>query len=287
MIASKPSSKEIDFLLHIAVYQDETGRVESVYYKDVCDAIEISIQKFYDILKSLSDKELIKYSKIHNADVCVTLLENDCSDDKFKSGYLKVAAQDFKSQKFRKLKAGSKLLYLYTQRFQEGKHMLVQNFYEEFCKIFGVARKSLQKYLKELKQNYLLFISKKRNKAYNYEMTMKSSTLLNIEKKKIIPRENEYYVKNICNLLERNFSRYIPDKKGQRILEDIANMATTERAKKYDNFVSLIVTAVSRSIYKQKKEGNKTPVLNAALVNKCLTSILDETILKKYGISLA
>lgn len=285
MVSKKLSSKEIDFILHIAVYQNETGRVESVYYKDVCNAINISIQKFYDILKSLSEKDMITYEKIHNADVCVTLVGNDCSNNKFKAGYLKVADQDFKHQNFRKLKAGSKLLYLYTQRFKEGKHMLVQNFYDSFCELFGVARKSLQKYLRELKQHYLLFISKKRNKAYNYEMTMKPSKILDMSKKKIIPRENEYYIENIRKLLEKNFSRYIPEDNGSKILQDIANLADTQRAKKYDNFISLIVTATSNSIKQQKKEGNKTPMLNAALVNKCLSNVLEEYVIKKYGIS--
>ena len=44
MIEAGISSREIDFLLYIAVYQNEEGIVESVYYKGVCNATEISVQ---------------------------------------------------------------------------------------------------------------------------------------------------------------------------------------------------------------------------------------------------
>ena len=174
MISSRLSSKEIDFLLHIALCQSESGVVESVYYKDICNAIGVSIQKFYDILKTLSDKNLIICSKVNTADVRVILCNNDFSAANYAkgtSGYLNVAQNDFNSKKFREMKAGSKLLYLYSQRFINGKHMLLDNFYEEFCSLLGVVKKSLQQYIHELRKKKLLFVSKKRNKTYNYEDT--------------------------------------------------------------------------------------------------------------------
>lgn len=287
MVSAKLSSREIDFLLYIALYQNESGIVESVYYKDVCTEIEVSIQKFYDILKSLSSKNLITYSKVNAADVRVTLCDNDFSNENYgkgSSGYLNVAQNDFSGTKFREMKAGSKLFYLYSQRFTNGKHMLLDNFYEEFCSLLGVVKKSLQQYIHELREKKLLFISKKRNKAYNYEISFRKSTVL-FKKSHQIEREKQYYVDNIASLIRRNFKGIIQNS-DDKAVEDIAALAEQERAKKYSNFVFLIVDAIKMSIGRQKseKKDNKKLVLNAALVNKCLSDVIERDICKKYGI---
>ena len=69
MVKEQLSSREIDFILYIARYQNDSGIVSSVYYKDVCSAIHISIQKFYDIIESLQAKDLIHAEKLNNADI--------------------------------------------------------------------------------------------------------------------------------------------------------------------------------------------------------------------------
>lgn len=273
MITSRLSKSEIAFILHIACSQDESGRVYSVYYKDVCYAIDISVQKFYDILQSLSDKKLITYEKQNPADFVVQLVGNDFRKKDFKEGYLNVASKDFRNKKFVTLKAGAQLLYLYTQRLINGKHMFVQKFYEEFCKLFGVTRKTLQIYLQQLKEAHYLFISKKRNKAYHYEMTMKKSTCL--DKKGILPNEKSFYVDNIKKLIQANFGKYIKDEKSEKARDDIADLAITKRADKYHNFVPAIVVAIKISISNQKKEKKKNILINAALVNKCLSEAIE------------
>ena len=83
MVSNRLTSKEIDFILHIAMYQDDTGRVISVYYKDICTSIGVSNQGFYNILNSLRDKNMISYEKKHRADIQVTLLGNDFSNRNF------------------------------------------------------------------------------------------------------------------------------------------------------------------------------------------------------------
>ena len=284
MVSHKLSSREIDFILYISLYQDNSGRIESVYYRDVCDELGISVQKFYDIINHLSEKNLIRCDKIHRSDICVTLIGNDFSDQKFSEGYLKVAATDFRDKKFRKLKAGAKLLYLYMQRFIKGKHMLVQNFYEDFCRIFQISKKSLQIYLHELKANSLLFVSKKRNKSLHYEMTIKNSTVLQ-RNGVLVPHEKELYIKNIMQLIKRNLARYLPDQEEQEgIVQDIAKLADTKRAERYKDFVSRIVSAAKESIRRQKDEGKERPILNAALVNSCLTRALEQEYEERYGV---
>ena len=273
MVDQQLSSKEIDFILYIAKYQNESGIISSVYYKDVCSAINISIQKFYDIVNSLQEKDLISTEKISRADICVTLIGNSFYDKDFSVGYLNVASMDLQNQKFCNMKAGSKLLYLYMQRFIQGKHMLVQNFYEGFCKLFQRSKKSIQVYLHELKANYYLFISKKRNRAYNYEMTIKNSTVLN-KSKLDVPYEKDGFIDNIKELIKRNFGQALPEQNQDKVLNDIAGLAVTKKAECYQNIAILIVDAVKASLLQQKKEKKQRPVLNAALINMHLSKAM-------------
>ena len=137
------------------------------------------------------------------------------------------------------------------------------------------SKKTLQLYVHELKQRKYLFISKKRNKAYHYEMTMKRSTVLN--KKGLIPREKEGYFDNIKRLVAVNIKNYIDvtDEADNKALYDIANLAEAKRAEQIRNFPSLIVGAVKDSFKLQREEKRKELRLNAALVNRYLTMRLN------------
>ena len=273
MIENQLSNAEIDFLLYIANYQNNFGVVASVYYKEVCSAINISVQKFYDIIKSLSKKKLINTDKINPADICVELVGNDFSAGNYSDGYLKVSSIDFQNEKFMGMKAGSKLLFLYMQRFTEGKHMLISNFYEQFCALFHKSKKSMQIYLSELKKKFYLFISKKRNKAYNYEMTIKKSKMV-IKDILDTPSEKEKLKENIKSLIYCNFNKYVPKSASDRVLEDIANLISTKKALKIQDAASRLVMAIKSSLEQQRIEGKKNPVLNAALINRIFSSSL-------------
>lgn len=274
MIEKKLTSKEIDFILYISNYQDRSGKIMSVYYKDICESIHISVQKFYDILNDLSQKGILTYKKEEYADVSVVLTGNDFSDNNFSNGYLKVGTIDFQNERFTKLKAGSKLLYLYMQRFTSGKHAKVAKFYEDFCELLGVKKKTIQAYIHELKDAALLFVSLKRNKAYNYEMNVRNSSV--IHKKWPIPHEIEGHTSNFSSFISRNFKRMLPkDKeKAQKAIHDTVSLIDTQRAKKYNDFPDRVVTAIKESFRIQILEGKKKPILNAAYVNKCLTANL-------------
>lgn len=279
MISERLSSAEIDFVLLIAKYQSENGTVESVYYKDVCSDLGISIQKFYDIIHSLSDKNFIVYEKLNGADIRIHFVENDFTNANYNKGglgYISAAHNNFASKKFTELKAGAKLLYLYSQRFTSGKHMLLENFYNEFCKLLGVAKKTIQAYVHELKERKLLFISKKRNKAYNYEIMMKRSTVLHLDTLQLL-REKDYYINNIVSLIKRNFKKYV-DGCDSRVLQDIACLAVGNRTSSYKEPVKLVIKAIKKSLHLQQKEGKDKVVLNTALVNKCLTGVLEQNI---------
>lgn len=274
LIDKQVSKSELAFILYIARFQDDYGTVHSVYYKDVCDMISISIQKFYDILNSLSQKDLIFYEKDNPADFRVHLNGNNFEKQNFDKGYINVVEKDFFSESFASMKVGSQLLYLYSQRFIEGKHMLLKKFYDDFCKLFHVKKKTFQLYVQELKEKKYLFISKKRNKSYHYEMTMKRSSCL--DKKDYPGREKEWYTENIKKLIIHNFKHYIDptDEKDKKALRHLAAMAETKRALETRDFPKKLIKAVRESFMIQKAEHKKVLQLNAALVNKCFTGYL-------------
>ena len=275
MIDKQISSREVDFLLYIARFQDDFGKVYSVSYKDVCDSIHISIQKFYDILGSLASKGLIRVDKLNKADYCVTLVDNDFSDKDFSEGYLNVASQKFQSEDFLSLKAGSKLLYLYMQRFTKGRHMLLEKFYNEFCKRFHCAKKTIQEWLRQLNKVFLLISKRKRNRTYHYEMCMKigGGIQLSRNEKIRLQTENTFYKSNIKQLIKRNFKRFLPEHP-DRLLDDISELAITRFSSEIIGVPIRLLAAVRRSLLIQHEESKVKPVLNAALVNKCLTDCM-------------
>lgn len=275
MISSKLSSREIDFILYIALYQNDCGTVESVYYKDVCSSLNISIQSFYNIIERLSNCGLILCEKPNNADIRITLLNNDFSRLDYKNdseGYMNVEKNDFASDRFKTLKAGSKLLYLYSQRFMNGKHMRLDKFYSDFSDLFGVTAKSIQLYVHQLKERALLFISRKRNRSYNYEISFKLSTVLH-RNPIWMKRENDGYRENMVSLVQNNFRKNLPSNNVKSILNDIVNSAIS-RLGKNNNTADIMIQALNRSINIKVKEGQNKPVLNAALFNKCLCEIV-------------
>lgn len=271
MIKNRTTSKEIDFLLYISMFQDEHGKVNSVYYKDVCESVGFSVQTFYDVIDSLQRKGLIRYYKVNSADITVTLIDNDFSDGDFSCGYLKVSSKKFQDKRFLNLKWGSKLLYLYMQRFSSGRHMLVSEFYKRFCEFLGVTAKSIQRYLLELKNSALLFASRKRNKAYHYEMNLKNSTVLDLSEPDIMA-ESTAFTENICSLIQCNFKKYLPDNERKKsiLLYNLASLSGQQRFRGMDPIHYLIDT-ISLSLRIQKKEKRKSIVLSAPYVNKLMS----------------
>ena len=270
MIMEKASRKEIAFILYVARFQDDCGTIYSAYYKDVCKAIRTSAQKFYDILESLSSKGLISYEKVNPVDFVIRLIGNDFSDSDFSCGYVNVESKDFLGTIFSSLKAGAQLIYLYTLRFTKGKHLLLKNFYESFCGLLGVEKKTLVGYMHQLKSSKLIFVKKKKNASGNYEMNINHGNGIDITPANR-PREKDGLLKNIGDLVHLNFGRDLP--KDCKQIDDVVGLADTKRAEKQKGFVSILVSAIKESFDIQRDEGKK-PRLNAALVNKRLTKLI-------------
>ena len=291
MIENRITSKEIDFLLYIALSQDEHGVVQCVYYKDVCEKIKISIQKFYDIMEHLQAIGLISANKdTERISYTVRLIGNDFSHAQekaedpavgskaFSFGYLKVVSYDFMCDRFCKMKAGAKLLFLYYQRFTEGSRKNLSDFYIAQSEKLGVTPRSIQSYLKELSDNKLLGIGRSRTKnsdtkKYQYLIRLHPTYTIDKSRKEILPTENDLYKSNIEDLIRINFRKALPEdcEKEKTTLKDILALISQRRCKSDPYRIQHIISAIKHSLIRQKDEGKPKPILSAPLVNTYLT----------------
>lgn len=150
------TNKEYDFLIHIAHYQDDYGRIQGMYYRDVCSACGMSIQTFYDVLHSLETKKVITYIRVNN-DYDITILDNDFAyEGAYQEGYINVSRTVFDDIKFKKLRAKEKLLLMLFMRVthENGKSYQIgtEKFYKKYMALLGVTKNILRTYLHAMKK---------------------------------------------------------------------------------------------------------------------------------------
>ena len=152
------TNKEIDFLLYISHYQDEErGKIMGIYYRDVCNACNMSIQTFYDVLRSLEKKEIITYTSV-NYDYDITILNNDFSyKGSYSERYVNVSKSVFDSMSFKNLRAKEKMLLMLLMKVtnEESKKSYqigTGKFYEKYTALLGVTKNILRTYLHSLKK---------------------------------------------------------------------------------------------------------------------------------------
>lgn len=160
------TSNEIDFILYIAKYQDDTGLIRGVYYRDICEALGISVQAFYDVMESLTAKGLIAWSKQSRYDRDIRLVGNDTSyEGAYSEGYIKANHAFLSSREFRAMKAGAKLLALECLRFSLINHasfrMGISKFVMKYGELLHVSRRTLRVYLNEIKQFFSVGVKDK------------------------------------------------------------------------------------------------------------------------------
>jgi hypothetical protein len=271
IIDKKATGKEIDFLLYIARFQNVEGIVESVYYKKTCMDLGMSYQTFYDVLAGLYEKQLINFWKVSDFDYKVELIGNDFTNFDYKNckGYLNVDENDFSSTRFRRLKAGSKRIYLYSQRFTNGQNMFVETFYEKFCTIFHTTKKSIQRYVHELVKSALLIVSRSRSQTYQYKINFRRGNILHINQYDR-NAEKDGYKKNLTDLIQLRYKKHLPDKNAGQILRDIVNTAITRSDGCNARTINYITKGITDSLLIKMREGDKKPKLNAALINRCM-----------------
>lgn len=171
MISKKCTSAEIDFIIHISHYQDDTGCIRGVYYRDICRELEISYQKFYDLKLSLIEKNIIKANKEFHSDWDIQILDNDFTGCSFdgelnpKDRYINTSHNIFYDKDFFALKAGAKLLAMQFLKISfagRGCYNIgTEKFFAKYMELFGVCRRAIQNYMTQLRKFFSIGIKEK------------------------------------------------------------------------------------------------------------------------------
>lgn len=180
MLQSHLTKAEVDFMLEISHYQDDTGKIYGVYYKSICDAIGISYQTFYVTIDSLVAKGLINCERSRYGDWNIVICDNDFSyRDATKEGYVSTAHKLFTQRSFHRLKAKEKLLALQLVKIcgTSGHYYInINEFYKKYAEMLEVSIRSIQIYLGKLKEFFSVVLCKK-----NYWMKAKQDVINNTD----------------------------------------------------------------------------------------------------------
>ena len=160
----KLTGKEIDFLVVLSFYQDKRGVVQGMHYRKMMEEAGMSAQSFYDCMRSLEVKGVIRAVGVHN-DYDIALTDNDFTvytDEDYKAGRVKYVSTNcrlFRDCNFRRLKPKQKLLVMALYQIQsagvpngvQSYRIGREKFYQKYTRLLDVSCRTLQKYLKMLK----------------------------------------------------------------------------------------------------------------------------------------
>lgn len=157
---------DISVFLEIAMYQDDYGNVQGVYYKDITELLGISNQTYYNSLERLSEAGLISVEKNNYFDRDIKILNNSFNKATYKKnnteGYVSLSAELYSSESFRKLRAGAKLLamhcILFYQRNSRTYQIATDKFIDKYTRLLNVTRRVIISYLKDLKKFFSIGI---------------------------------------------------------------------------------------------------------------------------------
>lgn len=262
MLKLNMTKSEVDFMLELSHYQDDTGTVYGVYYKDMCQSIGISYETFYVVLRSLEQKKLISYRKDFYGDWDIRIMNNDFSHANYTDGYISTGHDLFYSIAFKALKANEKLLALQFLKIvgaSKRYYVNTANFFKKYCDILGVARRTLALYLHSLKEFFGIV-----KKGENFAITAKATTY-----KENAPTDlkvlSDYLGKTACR---RNRATYTV-----KAFQDTVSLMKQYSEKLKDRMASVFLLAVQESIEKQnskKPRGKWERTLNPKFVHKLI-----------------
>lgn len=204
MIRQKLTGAEVNFILHISHYQDDSGRIIGVYYKDISKALKMSYQGFYDVLHGLEGKGIIRLQKNFYTDWDIEIIGNGFGN--YKESYINTGHAIFHDMEFLKLKANEKLLAMLMLQYaganskainreSRGKYCAgVSKFYKTFSDLFSVTKRILQRYLCSLKRFFSIGI-----KDGKYYIT----PLAGVLKQEYDTTDNEFYTEHIKEVAGR------------------------------------------------------------------------------------
>lgn len=272
LIMTKATSKEIDFVLYLARYQNAYGEVEGVYHRDVEEELGISVQTFYDLKESLTEKGIIRCEKRDYSDWDITLLDNEfLGQDAYKKGYFQLHLQMFHSEAFQKMRAGAKLLamqFLRLNMINKCSHRIgVQKFFEEYGKKLQVKEGALRSYLTEIREFFYINISNK-----NYYFKIKNKVMEIAQNNKTA--NSNYNEQLYRTALRRNKIKKVYSNEETDIKKYLnAHHEVFRKLRAGAGFVEAVKQSIEE--INREKSGKKTRIFRSSLVKKILKDLLE------------
>lgn len=284
MIAAQLTGKEIDFLLYVSRFQNDYGKVTGVHYKELCKAMHMSYQEFYNVKESLQEKGFIYCEKSNRIDHDITILNNSfLTREDINSGYINTNHNIFFSEKFYSLKAGAKLLTMHLMKVcHAGKGFFeigVKKFYDKtegYTKKFSVSVRVLRSYLMSIKEFFYVNI-----KDGKYFISPKKRVFKKPETKTENARWEEYNVEVFCR---RNKIKDI-DKKAKKDVSELLHIHKEDARRVERNIVELLEQSIEQSlqILNRDEKRIRKRRLNASLVHRVLLDELARLRKVKFG----
>lgn len=151
---------EISVLFYIARFQDNTGKIEGIYYKDIMEHTGYSRSQVYLALKNLEKLGYIKRSKSDYSDMDLIICDNDFSDKRFHRGYVKVNKKIFTSGKFFGFSGYFQIIFLEFLINSSSGHYKVkaEHFFQLYQERFGITKQTLRNYITKLRAFFHIYL---------------------------------------------------------------------------------------------------------------------------------
>lgn len=269
LIEKKCTAAEINFLVYISHFQDNIGLVQGVYYKDICTALEISYQKFYDIIDSLKNKEIIEVKKRCYNDWDIQIIGNDFTyKDAFQEGYISTSHNIFWDARFLKLKAREKLLAIDFLRISlagQGSYYIgVEKLFKKYTELFHISKRVIRNYLTKLKQFFIIGIKNRK-----YWIKPKEKVFKSIGKASDADTYNHFVCKTVCRRKRVTYD--------ENSLKDISTLLKQYQTKLGENTVVALSNLIEQSIVKANERISSCRKWQRVLKPKLIHKIIKAT----------
>lgn len=277
MFHSHLSRCQVDFLLGISRYQDMSGHIKGVYYKDIAKEMGFSYPQFYAAMRSLEAKGIIKCEKNNYYDYDITILDNDYratelyqdpKENLRRKPYINTKHEIFYDEAFRKLKPGAKLMamdFMGVTRLNKGSHHIgVKKFFAKYQELLGVTERIIRVYITQLKEFFSIGIKD------GYYWIRPKVKVYKDEGKTEIDNYNEQQIRTACRR-ERIEVEAVTE------VEEVRKLIRQYGKKAMETGVDILETVlegIKRSVDPIEEWSAERPVLRCKLVHKWVRKLI-------------
>lgn len=173
---------EMNMYLWLCENQNDNGAVSGIRPSDFLDMM--SKQSFYNALKGLTDKGLIRLGlRKKRHEYKISLNEVTIVGDEWKEGYINLNKKLFQCEDFKKLKSREKYLMLLfyvktsvavTPSGTKAVHSMEKDtFYEKYSKVLNRSKRRIMEYMHSLKKFFNINIKLRKRTRKHQEETVK------------------------------------------------------------------------------------------------------------------